>query len=87
MKKNFEQHQYVGQKIVGGIILNEQNYLYFRRAYRKAVKEKKDDFMWEGQTWYTKYAKYVLEAMELEPIIKPCIDESDPEGPEETRIG
>lgn len=39
-----------------------------KRAYNKAVKEKKDDFLYKGRPFLVAYAKYLLEYYET--IIK-----------------
>lgn len=55
----------------------EENYLSLRKAYRQAVEERKEDFTWEDQVLVTNFVKYVLEHMEMDPIIKPLINEPD----------
>lgn len=59
--------------------INEENYLSLRKAYRQAVKDKKEDFTWNEHGLVTNFAKYVLEYMEMNPIIKPLMDKPDPE--------
>jgi hypothetical protein len=43
-----------------------------KRLYNKALKEKKDSFIWKGQLFLIGYAKYLLEylEMQLKEIIK-----------------
>lgn len=62
---------------ISGIDVTEENYLSLRSAYRKAVAEEKEEFVWNSHDWVVKYIKYVLEAMEQYPIIKAVIDEPD----------
>lgn len=44
--------------------ITEQNYPAFRRAYRQAVKEGKESFIFEGHKVLTAYAKYVVEYLD-----------------------
>jgi hypothetical protein len=59
---------------IGGILLSEENYLSLRKAYRRALTQQKKEFMWKNTEWVVDFIKYVLETMEMNPIIKPLID-------------
>jgi hypothetical protein len=41
-----------------------------RKAYQQAVKEEKEAFEFEGNTFLTKYAYYLLEYLKMEGVIK-----------------
>lgn len=46
------------------INFDKQKYEALRKAYDKAVADKKESFMFEGNEWVTTYAKYALEYLE-----------------------
>ena len=41
--------------------ITEENYQEFRKLYEKAVKEKQDMFIYQGQDILTNFAKYLIE--------------------------
>jgi hypothetical protein len=61
----------------GGIEITKKNYLALRKAYRKAVSEKQEQFVFQKQTLLTDFAKYVLQYMETFPSIQPLMDKPD----------
>lgn len=65
------------------IEVSEESYLSLRKAYRKAVATKADQFIWRNIPVLTDYAKYLLEYMETLPIITDAVKaEDDPEDDE-----
>lgn len=44
--------------------ITEENFPAFRGAYRKALEEQKQVFIFEGNEVYTPFAKYVVEYFE-----------------------
>lgn len=46
--------------------ISKENYPAFKKAYQKALKEGKDQFVFEGQDVLTAYAKYVCEYMDTQ---------------------
>lgn len=65
---------------MGTIEITEQNYLSLRKAYRKAIERNEEDMVWQGHELLTSYVKYVLEYMEMQPIITEAVKaEPDPE--------
>lgn len=64
---------------IGGILLTRENYLSLRKVYRQALREKKIELNWDGQSWLVSYIHYVLEAMEGYSIIKSVMKEPDPD--------
>lgn len=60
--------------------VNEENYLSLRKAYRKAQSSKYINFRWRGMDLVKSFAKYMLEYMEMSPLITEAVKaEDDPE--------
>lgn len=60
--------------------VNIENYLSLRKAYRKAQSSKYINFKWRGMDLVKSFAKYMLEYMEMSPIITDAVKaEPDPE--------
>jgi hypothetical protein len=57
---------------------DENDYLAFRKRYRQAVKNKEESFKFKGNEYLTTFAKYVLEYLEMNPIIQAVMNEPDP---------
>lgn len=58
--------------------VSEENYLSLRKAYRKAIKQA--NFEWRDMVLETDFAKYMLEYMEMSPLITETVKaEPDPE--------
>jgi hypothetical protein len=49
---------------MGTIILTKPDFIKLRKRYELAVKNKEEDFTFQGHEFYTKYAKYFLEYYE-----------------------
>lgn len=43
------------------INFDEDKFRRFKSAYKKALDDKKDSFIFEGGEWLVSYAKYVIE--------------------------
>jgi len=46
--------------------INSKNFGEFKKLYNKAVEEKKEIFIFEGNEIVTNYAKYVIEYAEMQ---------------------
>ncbi len=45
---------------------NKTNFTLFKKAYKIALKEDKETFIFEGKEFLTNYAKYVIEYLETQ---------------------
>lgn len=59
--------------------ITEENYLSFRKAYRKAIQNKEAAFNWQGMLVEVPFAYYCLEYMETFGFIKAVMAEDDPD--------
>lgn len=51
--------------MVGSISITHQSYVKLKKAYNKAVVQKKATFTFEGSELVVDYAKYLLQFMEI----------------------
>lgn len=70
--------------LVGGgesfLPVSEENYLSLRKDYRQAVKQNVGEFTWRQMKLLTTFAQYMLEYMEMSPLIDDAVKaEPDPD--------
>lgn len=63
--------------------IEESNYLQLRKAYRLALERNVTAFKWRDMQMNVGFVKYVLEYMEMSPLITDAVKaEDDPQGDE-----
>ena len=50
------------------VSITPENYRPFKAEYNKAVKNNADEFEFEGNKYLTRYAKYILEYLDMKVI-------------------